>query len=104
MPSTPNSDTINVRVNISDRNYRLQVQPDDEIRVRKAANMVREKLTELQGIYEAKDKQDYLAMCALLTTIELLEKEEIASVADTGLLHKIDHLDQILADFLKSWT
>lgn len=66
---------LNVNVVICDRSYRLKVKPEEEDAVRKAAKHIIEKVKVFQEQYVGKEKQDYLAMCALMFAIENLNLE-----------------------------
>lgn len=92
---------ININVIIADRPYRLKIKPSEEENVRKAAKKVNEKVKSFQSTYEAKDKQDYLAMAALLFSVEALNGGGSEPRSDDQLLTKLDELDNVLADFLK---
>lgn len=92
---------INIKVIIADRSYRLKVNPRDEEHVRVAAKLIKEKMQELQGMYGAKDKQDYLAMASLLLCVDLLEKESEIKTEDHGLKQKLDVLDELLTEFMQ---
>jgi len=96
------SDTININVVIADRPYRLRIKPDEEEYVRLAAKTIKEKIKELQTMYEAKDKQDYLAMTALMYCVDILNEKNSADTADKDFKNKIGELDHILSEFLKN--
>lgn len=92
---------IDINVIIADRPYRLKIKPSEEENVRKAAKRVNDKIKSFQSTYEAKDKQDYLAMAALLFSVEALNTKPAEAGTDDKLLSKLDELDQVLADFLQ---
>ena len=92
--------TINIKVIIADRPYRLKVTPKEEEVVRKAAKLIKQKMKELTETYGATDKQDYLAMTALLLCTDLLKIETNLKQEDTDLKEKLDQLDDILTSFL----
>lgn len=92
---------ININVIIADRPYRLKIKPAEEEHVRKAAREINDKVKEFQNTYEAKDKQDYLAMCALLYGVELMNQENKTVIHDSSFAEKLDELDNILTEFLR---
>lgn len=94
------SDNININVIIADRPYRLKVKPSEEDRVRLAAKTVNEKVKEFQNTYEAKDKQDYLAMAALLFVVESQSGKPSQVEPGNEFIGKLDELDQILTEIL----
>jgi len=92
---------ININVIIADRPYPLKVKPEEEEGIRKAAKRLNEKVKEFQNSYEAKDKQDYLAMCALQYAVELQNVEGRLLQQDEAVSEKLATLDHTLADFLQ---
>ncbi len=70
------NDLLNITVTIADRPYRLKVQQHEEEAVRNAAKELNHKINEYQNSYHANDKQDYLAMAALLFTTEHLAMKD----------------------------
>ena len=96
-----NKTNLNIRVEIADKLYRLQVSPEDEEFVRMAASQIKQKITELRGEYMANEKQDYLAMVCLLTFVDLLKEKKQQAEENKQLENKLNQLDSILSDFLK---
>jgi len=96
------SETININVVIADRPYRLRIKPEEEEYVRLAAKTIKEKIKELQTMYEAKDKQDYLAMTALMYCVDILNQKASAENELNNFNGKITELDGILSEFLKN--
>lgn len=94
------SESININVIVADRPYRLKVKPAEELTVRKAAKMIKDKMKELQKQYEVKDKQDYLAMCALMFAVETLNTGKNTKHQSTDLTDKLNQLDGILTEFV----
>ena len=93
---------ININVIIADRPYRIKIKPKEEENVRRAAKQINDKIKEFQNTYEAKDKQDYMAMCALLYAVDILNHESKPAAADDNLNTKLEELDDILTDFLSN--
>lgn len=96
------SETININVIIADRPYRLRVKPEEEEHVRLAAKKIKEKMKELQSMYDAKDKQDYLAMTALMFGVDTLNLQETADSSNENVQTKLESLDTILTEFLRT--
>ncbi len=96
-----NKQLLNIKVEIADKLYRLQVSPEDEEFVREAASQIKQKMKELKGEYMASEKQDYLAMVCLLTCVDLLKQERQQTEENKQLENKLNQLDSILSDFLK---
>ncbi|GIV34683.1 MAG: hypothetical protein KatS3mg031_2218 [Chitinophagales bacterium] len=88
---------ININLIIAGRSYPLKIRPEEEEVVRKAAKQLNEKVNELQEMYAAKDKQDYLAMCALMNEVEVIAGQRQNSFDDPALLNKLLAIDSLLS-------
>ena len=97
-----NSELININLVIADRPYPLKIKPDEEEAVRQAAKQLNEKVKELQNQYAAKDKQDYLAMCALMSEVENLNSKDKITISDTSFIDKLNELDLMLSEQVQS--
>lgn len=97
-----NSELLNINIVIADRPYPLKVKPEEEETVRRAAKALNDKVKELSGQYAAKDKQDYLAMCALMNEVENLNNKEKITISDTSFIDKLDQLDSMLSEQVKA--
>ncbi len=64
------SEEVTIGIIIADRTYPLKIEKADEQLVRRCVKLINEKLAEFQGIYSGKDKQDFLAMSALMNLID----------------------------------
>jgi len=95
-----NNTLININVQICDRPYRLKVKPAEEEVVRKAAKNISEKVKELQEQYAGKDKQDYLAMCALTLSVENQSVQNVQQHIDSEILNDIAQMDAMLTKAL----
>lgn len=87
---------ININLIIADRPYPLKIRPSEEETVRKAGKEIAQKIKEFQGMYEGKDKQDYLAMCALMYAVENLNREGKVTIEDDGFVDKLTELEELL--------
>ena len=97
-----NTELININLVIADRPYPLKIKPDEEEGVRRAAKKLNEKVKELQSQYGAKDKQDYLAMCALMSEVENLNNKEKVTITDGSFVDKLNELDNLLTEQVQS--
>lgn len=93
---------LNVTVIVADRPYRLKIKPEEEENVRRAAKLVNQKVKDFQKSYAAKDKQDYLAMSALMYAVETFKDEGKVQVDESAFTQTLDRLDESLTDFLQS--
>jgi len=96
-------ESININVIVADRPYRLKVKPSEEDKVRKAAKMIKDKMRELQKQYDVKDKQDFLAMSALMFAVETLNTKKSTPTNNADLIgNKLNELDGILTEFVEN--
>ena len=63
----------NIKVNISGREYPVNVTPETASAMKKAAEMVNEQASQFQSAYAINDPRDLLAMCALQLAYQNLE-------------------------------
>lgn len=110
MNEQPDLTPASIKVNVADRPYRVKALPQEADRVRQAAQIIQEKVRTMRNQYGVTDKQDALAMTALLLSTELLEQQDNAAssnenttlqVDDDLLTEKLQQLDDILTEFLQ---
>jgi hypothetical protein len=90
------NETVNINVLIAERLYPLKVSKSDEETVRSAVRLVEEKIKQYQGLFDGKDKQDYMAMCLLNLAVEH-ENLQRTSQSDNRLLEeKMTELETLL--------
>ena len=92
------TELININLLIAGRSYPLKIRPDEEEVVRRAAKRLNEKVLEFQQQYAAKDKQDYLAMCALMNEVEILSGQEKVTINDPDFFDKLREIDALLTE------
>ncbi len=68
-------ETLSIKIKISDREYPLKIQADEEERIRKTARIINEKLKTFKDQFGIEDKQDLLAMVLFETFVDV-EKYE----------------------------
>ncbi len=95
-------DKININLVIADRTYPLKIDPSEEEHVRKAAKQINNKIREYQSLYEAKDKQDFLAMVALQYATDSLRTQDKPTIEDSNFPDKLESLDKQLQEFLNA--
>ena len=66
----------NIKVNITGREYPVNVTPETAAAMEKAAEMVNKQATQFQSAYAINDPRDILAMCALQLAYQNLEYTE----------------------------
>lgn len=93
-------DELTISVKIAERPYRLTIKKDEEEIIRKAAKQINERLKEFSENYAFKDKQDLLAMIAILFASKSLNNEMRADQTDSKLATKLSEIDKVLSDVL----
>jgi cell division protein ZapA len=83
-------------VNIADRFYPLNINPQQEELVRKAAKLINDKLKLYEKQFSVRDKQDILSMCALELATELLQLNSKPLIEDNGLSDELKVIQQLL--------
>lgn len=91
-----NHELININVIVADRPYRLKIKPAEEETIRQAAKQINDKVKEFQNTYDAKDKQDYLAMATILFAVEALNARKQPRVADPNIGDRLQALEDAL--------
>lgn len=91
-----NQELININVIVADRPYRLKIKPSEEETIRQAAKQINDKVKEFQNTYDAKDKQDYLAMSTILFAVEALHARKQPRGADPNISDRLRALEQAL--------
>lgn len=92
----PTPQTEQIKVLIADRIYSISINNNEEEIVRKAEELIKQKLLEMRGSFGANDRQDALAMTLLSMYVELLCKNK----QEQEIQLKINELDLILTNFL----
>jgi cell division protein ZapA (FtsZ GTPase activity inhibitor) len=90
---------LSIKVNIADRYYPLKIERKDEEKIRKAAKLINEKVTQYKQRYLDKDVQDFLAMAALQFVSKVLELEERVDLGPFE--QQVRELNQELEEYLK---
>jgi cell division protein ZapA (FtsZ GTPase activity inhibitor) len=90
---------LSITVTIAERAYKLKISKEEEESVRKAAKRINGEIEGMDKLYKNKDKQDLLAMIALLNTNELI-KAENNSRYDSKITAKLEEIDNLLIENL----
>jgi cell division protein ZapA (FtsZ GTPase activity inhibitor) len=89
---------FSIRINIAERYYPLMIERKDEERIRKAAKIINERVTQYKKKYADKDDQDFLAMTTLQYVTRFLENEE--KIDDSEVIEGIKELNRNLSLYL----
>ena len=90
------ADIININVIIADRPYPLKIKKAEEEDVRNAAREINEKVKHFQQVYAAKDKQDYLAMSALMYAVQNIENQRKTTSNTSSFEEELKKLEDTL--------
>lgn len=90
------ADIININVIIADRPYPLKIKKNEEEDVRNAAREINEKVKQFQQVYAAKDKQDYLAMSALMYAVQNIENQRKTTNNTSSFEEELKKLEETL--------
>ena len=83
-------DGLRIKLSVADRLYPLTIAPQQEEGFRKAAKKINDMIQDFETVYELRDKQDGLAMCAIALAREI----EQAKLNET---HEDESLKETLA-------
>ncbi|MDR1054495.1 MAG: cell division protein ZapA [Prevotellaceae bacterium] len=89
---------LSIRINVAERFYPLRIAPQDEERLRRAARMINDKLSQYKQRYVERDLQDALAITALQFVIRLIELEEKRDISP--VVNELMALDKELENYL----
>ncbi len=91
-------DMLSIKVQIAERFYPLKIKRQDEEKIRKASNLINDKVLQYKQRYTDKDTQDFMAMAALQFVINLIDCEQQQNVVsleeELGVLSS--ELDELL--------
>ena len=76
----------------------MQVEVEDEERIRRAGKLLNEKIKNYQSQFGIDDSQDLLAMTAFDCLVEKLKGEESSEMADDFSLREITKLNQLISN------
>jgi len=90
--------SFHIKLQIAGRYYPLEIDRNDEEKIRKAARVINEKVSQYQQKYRDKDGQDFLAMAAFQFVLKLLELEEKSD--ETPLMTALQEINDELEEFI----
>jgi cell division protein ZapA len=93
-------DKLKIKLSIADRVYPLNIRPEQEEGLRKAAKRINEVIKKFEQDYAVRDKQDVLAMSALQFAAEI-EQNQLSSTSELQEAEiKLLELNEMLKDQL----
>jgi cell division protein ZapA len=89
---------FSIRVNVAERYYPLQIEREDEEKVRRAVKLISEKVLSYKQRYSDKDVQDWLAMASMYFAMKIVENEQNQSLPKA--VNGLQDLDKKLSEYL----
>ena len=91
-------DEITINISLLDRPYRLSVARADEEKVRKAGNLINERVKYYSKHYAYKDAQDLLSMTALQFATSVVKMDAELTYRNQDLERKLQDLNTLLGN------
>lgn len=91
-------DEVKINVIIAERNYRLTIKKTDEEKVKKAAEILNDRVKSYKQTYDYRDYQDLLSMICLQMATLNVKYESDAAYKDQYLEHKLDDISALLSE------
>ena len=85
-----------IKINISGREYPVNVTSDTEALMQKAGIVVNEQVQKYSSLYAISDPRDLLAMCALQLAFQNLEKEQTGQQNLDEIENKVKAIETVL--------
>ena len=93
---------VKINIIIAERNYRLTINSADEEKVRKAAELLNERVKQYKQTYDYRDFQDLLAMICLQFATLTVKYEADVTYKDQYLEQKLEDLNALLSEHIDS--
>lgn len=94
-------DELSIRIRIANREFPMRVAPEEEIRVRKAAKLVNERMQTYSEQFGIQDPQDLLAMVAFDSLVSQMKTTENLESTKKNHSFSLKEIDSILTNVLK---
>lgn len=91
-------DSLSIKIKIDNREYPIQVTPEEESRLRRAGKLINEEIEQFKSNFGIEDKQDILSMVLFKTFVERLELEEKSKEQQDSINSRIDHINRLVSD------
>jgi len=91
---------ITINVVITDRNYTITINRDEEEKIRKAVKVINENVKKFSQMYDYKDNQDLLAMAALQISTENFDNKILLIKNEEKLKKKITDITVLVDNYL----
>jgi cell division protein ZapA len=94
--------SFKITVHIADREYRLNINREDEEKIRKVVGQINDNLKKYAENFEFKDKQDLLAMVVLENAIRNADLKRQVDFQQMQLEGKLKEIDGVLSENLST--
>lgn len=94
--------SFKITVHIADREYRLNINREEEEKIRKVVGQVNDNLKKYAENFEFKDKQDLLAMVVLESAIRNADLKKQVDFQQSQLEGKLKEIDGVLSENLST--
>ena len=91
---------LSIKIKILDREYPMRASANEEERLRKAGKAINEQLRMFRAQFGLDDKQDLLAMVAIVCMAEKLKLDESEAQLQHTVTDKIIYLDKLITSSL----
>ena len=86
---------LSIKIKIDNREYPIQVTPEEESRLRRAGKLINEEIDAFKSQFGLEDKQDILSMVLFKTYVERLEAEEAQAKEKSQIESQVDQLNNL---------
>ena len=94
------SEEIKISITVAERNYRLTIDKADEEKVRKAADMINERVKDFKRVYTDKDYLSLVSMACIQFATNVVKYESDTAFKDQYLDKQLDVIDDLLTENL----
>ena len=94
------SEEIKISITVAERNYRLTIDKADEEKVRRAADMINERVNEFKRVYTDKDYLSLVSMACIQFATSVANYEGDSAFKDQYLDKQLDVIDDLLTENL----
>ena len=94
------SEEIKISITVAERNYRLTIDKADEEKVRKAADMINERVKDFKRVYTDKDYLSLVSMACIQFATSVVKYENDTAFKDQYLDKQLDVIDDLLTENL----
>jgi len=89
---------LSIKIKISDREYPMKVDANDEEKIRLTGKKINEKIKLYRDQFGIDDKQDLLAMVAFDSLFEKIQSEDTQFVIGESVVEKVVYLNKLISE------